>query len=60
MQVHRILLAGSTKMIEAELVIVFSEEAGTPVVAPLDEVKGNCRKLEPGSSRHGGSVLSFQ
>jgi len=34
-------------MIQVKLVIVFSEETGTPVVAPLNEVHGNSRELEP-------------
>jgi hypothetical protein len=36
-----VLLAGLAEMIKIELIIFFSKEASSPVIAPLDEVHWN-------------------
>jgi hypothetical protein len=42
-KVYPILAAGLTEPIKVEPAILFREETGSPVVAPLDEVHGNSR-----------------
>jgi hypothetical protein len=59
-KIDLMLLTSLTEMIKVELVIVFSEEASSPVVAPLDEMQGNSRDLEPWASGHSGSNGDFR
>ncbi len=47
MKIDVVLLSALTEMIKIELVVVFSEETSSPIVAPLDEVHCNSSKLEP-------------
>ncbi len=55
MKIDVVLFTALTEMIQIELVIVFSEETSSPIVASLDEMHGNSCKLEPWTSGHSGS-----
>jgi hypothetical protein len=54
------LFTGLTEMIKIELVIVFSEETNSPIVAPLDEVHGYSCKFESCASGHLGLTGDFR
>ncbi len=52
MQLHPFLAAGFGQMMEIELVIVISEEAGCAVIATLDQMNRRVIELYAGASRH--------
>ena len=58
-KVNRVLLVGLTEVIEVELVIFFSKETSSPIVAPLDEVHRISRKLESWAFGHGYSRSEY-
>jgi hypothetical protein len=54
MKRHSMGLAGGLQFVQVEGVVALGEEAGPAIIAPLDQVKWQGGKTEPGSAGHGG------